>query len=149
MTTTWKARSFALVAAIGLVLAVGTVSAGAGISNTPVVNPTTVAAGETFTVSGGPDCIDSTLTIDVVTLGLSGDVDGSANWSIEFTAPADAEPGTYLVTVSGNECTFGDATVVITAAATTTTTAAPSTTTTTAAPAVAAVAAEAAPAFTG
>ena len=93
MTTTWKARSSALVAAIGLVLAIGTTSAGAGIPNSPVVDPTTVAAGETFTVSGGPDCIDdSILTIDVVSLGLSEDVDGSANWSIEFTERAKCYP---------------------------------------------------------
>src|SRR6188472_4067849 len=98
MTTTWKARSIALVAAIGLVLAIGTTSAGTGIPNSPVVDPTTVAAGETFTVSGGPDCVDSILTIDVVSLDLSGYVDGTANWSIEFNAPADAQPGNYLVT---------------------------------------------------
>ena len=63
-----------------------------------------------------------------------------------FTVPADTPPDTYLITVDGAECRYGDTNVVVTAAPTTTTTAAPTTTTTVA---VAAAAASATPAFTG
>jgi hypothetical protein len=143
-TKTWRARAVAATAALGLVLAMGTVTAGAGSNRTLFVNPASVAPGEDFTVSGGADCTETILTIDVIGLDLSQDVDGTAPFEITFTAPADAEPGTYPVTVSGNECTYNDSTVVITGVTPTT---APETTTTTAVAVADATAA--APAFTG
>ena len=147
-TKTWGARAFAAAAALGLVIGLGTASAGAGSSRTIIVDPATVAPGEAFTVSGVADCITGdTLTITVVGLGLSQQVSGDNPWSLDFKAPADAAPATYPVTVSGEECTFGDSTLVVTGEATTTTTTAPATTTT-AGPADAAATA-AAPAFTG
>lgn len=143
-TKTWGVRALAATAALGLVLAMGTVSAGAGsFVGAITVNPTAVAPGEDFTVSGGPDCTESLLTIDVIGLDLSQDVDGTAPWEALFTAPADAEPGTYPVVVSGNECGFNDATIVITAVTPSTV---PATTTTAVAVADATAAA---PAFTG
>jgi hypothetical protein len=145
-TKTWGARTLAATAALGLVLAMGTVSAGAGsVSGAITVNPTAVAPGEDFTVSGGANC-DSFLTITIAGLGLSQTADGTAPWQSLFTAPAAAAPGTYAVVVTPSRCAFNDSTIVITAPATTTTTA-PATTTTTAVAVANATAA--APAFTG
>jgi hypothetical protein len=144
-TKTWGARAIAATAALGLVLALGSATAGAGnFQGAITVNPTAVAPGEDFMVSGGADCADTFLTITIVGLGLSQDVDGSAPWESLFTTPTDAEPGTYPVVVSGSECGFNDSTVVITGATPTT---APETTTTTAVAVADATAA--APAFTG
>jgi hypothetical protein len=140
MNTT-RTRLLGALAIVGLVVGLGAASAGAGsISRSITVDPTTVPAGGTFTVSGGPDCTESLLVITVADLGLSEEVDGTADWTAEFTAPADAEPGTYLVTVENSECNFGDGSIIITAA--------PVSTTTTA-PAAVAAAAATAPSFTG
>lgn len=146
MTTaqTWGARSLVAASLLCLVTWAGAISAGAGQQITPTVNPTSVAPGEQFTVSGSPDCIEgTTLIISVPQLSLSDQASGDSSWSVRFTVPVDTPPDTYLITVDG-ECTYGDTNVVVTAAL-------PTTTTTTAAPtvAVAAGAASATPAFTG
>ena len=80
MTTarTWGARSLVAATMLGLVTWAGAISAGAGTQTTPIVNPTSVAPGEQFTVSGAADCIEgSTLTIAVPQLSLSDQVSGT------------------------------------------------------------------------
>ena len=70
-TKTWGARALAVTATLGLVLAIGTVNAGAGsFVGAITVNPTAVAPGEDFMVSGGADCDETTLTIEVIGLDL-------------------------------------------------------------------------------
>lgn len=143
---TWTRRIavVAAVVALGSLISIAPANAASGGID---VNPASVAPGEDFTVSGGPDCIKgSELGITVEGLALSGSVSGDAAWEITFTVPADAVADTYPVTVSGEECTFGDGVLTVTEAAPTTTVA-PATTTT--APAAKAAAVQAAPAFTG
>jgi len=135
-------------AAVVLVAAIGAAPASAGSAiSAPVVNPTSVEPGGAFTVSGVADCAEKedALTLTIEGLGLEQDFVGTAPWQVQFTAPVDAAPGDYPITVIHSQCSFPVAYITIAAAATTTTTVAP---TTTAAPAaVAAVAAQ--PAFTG
>ena len=137
----------AAVVALGSLISMAPANAASGGID---VNPASVAPGETFTVSGGPDCVDSTLGIAVTGLMLSQSVSGNAAWEVTFTVPADAVADTYPVTVSGEECTFTDGVLTVTAPAPTTTVA-PTTTTTAALAVLAAKAAvvNAAPAFTG
>jgi len=135
----------AAVVALGSLISMAPANAASGGID---VNPASVAPGETFTVSGGPDCIKSSeLGITVEGLGLSESVSGDAAWEVTFTVPANAVADTYPVTVSGEECTFTDGVLTVTAPAPTTTVA--PTTTTTAALAAKAAVVNAAPAFTG
>lgn len=143
MSTTWKLRTAVAAAVIGLATFAAPAWSGAGVSAL-IVNPTTVPAGGTFNVTGPQDCVTGTDTVQVPGLGLSQDVDASQPIDVDFTVPADATPGVYVVEAL-RECSIGDATITVTEAIPTTT-AAP--TTTTAAPAVAAETATA-PAFTG
>lgn len=123
--------------------------AGSQIS-APVVDPSSVAPGQSFTVSGVADCLknEPLLTLTIDGLGLEQDFDGTAPWQVQFVAPQDAAPGDYAILVVHAECSFPVAYITIAAPATTTTTTTAPATTTTAPPAVKqAVAAR--PAFTG
>jgi len=151
MMKTWT-RRVALVVAL---MTLGSLISIAPASAAPLaftVNPASVAAGGQFTVSGPADCIDSTvLHITVTQLTLEQTVSGAAAWSVTFTVPANTAPGTYTVSMFGNECTFSDGAIIVAAAIpTTTTTAAPTTTAarTTTAPAAEAKAVTADPTFT-
>ena len=138
-TKTWGARALAVTAALGLVLAIGTVTAGAGsFERSPSTRHR--RPGEDFTVSGG---------------GLHHRPDHHRRrarpepgrrrhhpWE-SLHRPDRHRPGTYPVVVDGSECSFNDATIVVTEVTPTT---APATTTTAVAVADAAAAA---PAFTG
>lgn len=111
--SSWTRRVVVVVAVIALAGLVGLSPAQAGV-NPVTVTPSTVAPGEDFTVSGPADCITGdTLTISIAALGLSQSVSGDAPWSLDFTAPDDAEPGTYQVVVDGEECTFGNGTLTV------------------------------------
>jgi hypothetical protein len=92
---------------------IGVVPAGAGASAI-VVSPTPVAPGADFTVEGPADCIlGDTLTVSIADLQLSQDVSGDAAWSLTFTVPTDAAPGSYPVVVTGEECSFADGSLVV------------------------------------
>ncbi len=92
---------------------IGLAPAQAG-GNPITVTPATVAPGEDFTVAGPADCIlGSTLDVMIPELELAQTVSGDAAWSVVFTVPDDAEPGTYQVVVDGEECTFNNGTVTV------------------------------------
>jgi len=150
---TWTRRVALVVALLALGSWAGVTPASAA-SLAITVNPASVAPGDDFTVSGPADCIDTTtLHITVVDLSLEQTVSGAAAWEVKFTVPANTAPGTYTVSMFGNECGFADGAIVVADAVTTTTTAAPTTTTTaaptTTAPAAQAEAVSASPTFTG
>ena len=110
-------RILGILAIIGLV-SLGAVAtapiAGAITRPGPVPSPATVAPGEAFSVSGVADCVTGLmLTIAIPDLGLSQQVLGDVDWVLQFTAPADAVPGTYPITVSNRECAFADGSITV------------------------------------
>lgn len=111
--SSWTRRVVALAAVAVLSGWVGAVPAGAG-ATAITVSPSPAAPGQDFTVSGPPDCITgSTLTVSIPDLLLSQDVSGDDDWSLTFTVPQTAEPGSYPVVVEGEECTFANGTLVV------------------------------------
>ncbi len=87
-TKTWGTRSLAAAAALGLVLTLGTASAGAGQTSFDVA-PNPVAAGQDVTISGDADCIpDQTFDVEIVELGLIDSVDANSPWERRLHDPS-------------------------------------------------------------
>jgi hypothetical protein len=110
-------RILGVLAIIGMI-SVGAIAtgptAGASTQSAPIATPSTVAPGAAFTVSGVKDCMGgTTLTVAIAGLGLSQTVTGAFDWSLDFTAPADAAPNTYPITIDGSECSYPDGTLTI------------------------------------
>lgn len=115
MRTSFRHLAVAIAAVLsaGVVGTVGTGSASA-VQVAPTVAPSPAAPGQEITVSGDPDCITgATLTVAVPALGLSQNVSGDSAWQVKFTVPAKTSAGTYPLTVTGGECSFPDAAVVV------------------------------------
>ena len=88
----------------------------------PIVDPSTVAPGQSFTVSGG--YCDGIVTVTIAGLALSDHVDGGTPpWVLSFNTPTDATPGPYTVVSKCSYFDFPDTTVTVSGEATTTTTA--------------------------
>ncbi len=110
----WTRRLIVLGVLFGFLVALGATPAGAAPTPAPVANPSTVAPGQAFTVSGVADCITgTTLTVAVPGLALSTTTPGDADWQVNFTAPTSATPGTYPITISNSECSYPDGSVTV------------------------------------
>ncbi|HEX2576239.1 MAG TPA: LPXTG cell wall anchor domain-containing protein [Aquihabitans sp.] len=114
---------------IGAVFLVATFAAPAAAQYVDVVvTPGEVAPGGTVTVSGQGCPPGSTVTVTLVPGDVSGAIpsplpagsievgtttaDGDGNFTLEFTVPADAEPGTYTVVTSCDGIVRGETIVV-------------------------------------
>ena len=99
----WIKRVVIAVAVVGIASCFAVVPANAGQFPAPVVDPTPVAPGGAFTVSGVADCIeDTTLVVTVADLQLSATVSGADDWQVQMTVPL----GTALGDLSGDDRGF-------------------------------------------